>query len=132
MVNADELCEKRSKQNVMMPDHVRDILSCLSMRRDVDRLCHVAGMAEIERNNFNLNIPRYVDRYTEPEIPDVGALLSELCDIDKDIRKTERSILSQIKRLVGTTEETQREVGVLQERMTQYVEGNGGQLAWQI
>lgn len=132
VVNADELCEKRSKQNVMMPDHVRDVLSCLSMRRDVDRLCHIADMAEIERNNFNLNIPRYVDRYTEPEIPDINSLLSELCDIDKNICKTERSILSQIKRLVGTTEETQREVGVLQGRMAQYVEGHGGQLAWQI
>lgn len=132
VVNADELCEKRSKQNVMLPDHVRDILSCLSMRRDVDRLCHVAGMSEIERNGYNLNIPRYVDRYVEPEIPDVGALLSELCDIDKDIRKTERSILAQIKSLVGTTDEARREVDMLQSRMTQYVEGKGGQLAWQI
>lgn len=132
IINADELCEKRSKQNVILPEHVRDVLSCLSMRRDVDRLCHVANMPEIERNGYNLNIPLYVDRYVEPEIPDVGALLSELCDIDKDIRKTERSILAQIKSLVGTTDEARREVDMLQSRMTQYVEGKGGQLAWQI
>lgn len=132
VVNADELHDTEGKLNVMRPSHVRDVLSCLSMRRDVDRLCHVADANEIERNWFNLNIPRYVDRYVEPEIPDIGAVLAELCDIDRDIRKTERSMLAQIKTLVGTTEETRREVGVLQDRMAQYVEGKGGQLAWQI
>lgn len=132
VVNADELCERQSKLNVMTPSHVRDVLSCLSMRRDIDRLCHVADASEVERNRYNLNIPRYVDRFVEPEIPNVDSLLSELCDIDKEIRKTERSLLAQIRNLVGTTEETSHEVDALQNRMTQYVEGKGGQLAWQI
>ena len=132
VVNADELFEARGRQNVMLPDHLRDVLACLSMRRDVERLAHVADAVEVVRNGYNLNIPRYVDRYVEPEIPDIGSVLAELCDIDSDIRKTERSMLAQIKTLVGTTEETRREVGVLQGRMAQYVEGKGGQLAWQI
>ena len=132
VVNADELHDTEGKLNVMRPSHVRDVLSCLSMRRDVDRLCHVADANEIERNGFNLNIPRYVDRYDEPEIPDVDSLLAELCAIDKDIRKEERSILAQIKNLMGTTDETRSEVRTLQSRMAQYVEGKGGQLAWQI
>ena len=132
VVNADELCEQRSKQNVMRPDHVRDVLSCLSMRRDVDRLCHVADASEIERNGFNLNIPRYVDRYVEPETPDVASILAELTDIEREMGKTERGLLSQIRRLAGTTEETRGEVRMLQERMGDYVEAKGGQLAWQL
>lgn len=132
VVNADELCEQISKQNVMHPEHVRDVLSCLSMRRDVDRLCHVADASEVERNGFNLNIPRYVDRYVEPEIPDVASILTDLTNIDREIGKTERGLLSQIRRLVGTTEETRGEVRMLQERMSDYVEAKGGQLAWQL
>lgn len=132
VINADELHDIEGKLNVMRPNHVRDVLSCLSMRRDIDRLCHVADAGEIERNGFNLNIPRYVDRYEEPEIPDIDSLLAELCAIDKDIRKEERSILAQIKNLMGTTDETRSEVRALQSRMMQYVEEKGGQLAWQI
>lgn len=132
MVNADELCEQRSKQNVMQPEHVRDVLSCLSMRRDVDRLCHVADASEIERNGFNLNIPRYVDRYEEPEIPDVSSILADLINIDREIEETERSLMAQVRKLVGTTDETRGEVRILQERMAEYVETKGGQLAWQI
>jgi type I restriction enzyme M protein len=102
------------------------------MRRDVDRLCHVADASEVERNGFNLNIPRYVDRYVEPEIPDMASILTDLTDIDREIGKTERDLLSQIRRLVGTTEETRGEVRILQDLMTEYVETKGGQLAWQI
>lgn len=132
VINADELCEQMSKQNVMHLEHVRDVHSCLSMRRNVDRLCHVADAFEVERNGFNLNIPRYVDRYVEPEIPDVASILADLTDIDRQIGKTERDLLSQIRRLVGTTEETRGEARMLQNLMTEYVETKGGQLAWQI
>ena len=132
VVNADELYEHGSKQNVMSPNHVRDVLSCLSMRLDVDRLCHIADASEIERNGFNLNIPRYVDRYVEPDIPDVASILADLTGIERELRKTERGLQSQIRRLVGTTEETRDEVRMLQERMSDYVEAKGGQLAWRL
>lgn len=132
VVNADELHDTEGKLNVMRPNHVRDVLSCLSMRRDVGRLCHVADASEVERNGFNLNIPRYVDRYVEPEIPDVASILTDLTNIDREIGKTERGLLSQIRKLVGTTEETRGEVRMLQERMSDYVEAKGGQLAWQL
>lgn len=87
---------------------------------------------EIERNGFNLNIPRYVNRYVEPDIPDVASILADLTDIEREIGKTERGLLSQIRKLVGTTEETRGEVRMLQERMSDYVEAKGGQLAWQL
>lgn len=132
VVNADELHGTEGKLNVMRPEHVRDVLSCLSMRRDVDRLCHVADAGEVERNGYNLNIPRYVDRYEEPEAPDVGAVLAELADVDREIRDAERSLAKQIGRIVGTTDEARREVAAIKYGFDSYVEGKGGQLAWQI
>ena len=132
VVNADELCEQKRKQNVMHPEHVRDILSCLSMRRDVDRLCHVADADEIERNGFNLNIPRYVDRYRQPDVPDVTQLFEELNEIEKQITDTKKALLDQISNLVGTTDESQHEIATLTPKMVDYLEDDKGQMAWAI
>lgn len=132
VINADELFKKEGKNNVMQPNHVRDVLSCLSMRLDVKRLCHVAGMDEVESNGYNLNIPRYVDRYEEPEIPDIKSTLAELCDLNKQIQKEERSLLNSIKKLVGTTDEAEKEVEQLKSGFEKYVESKGGQMAWKI
>lgn len=131
-VNADEESEPQGKLNVMREHHVRDVLTCLSMRRSVDRLCHVANVPEIERNGYNLNIPRYVDRYIEPDVPDVAEVMAELASIDKEMRNTERSLVEQIRELVGTSDDARREVAQLIPAFERYVEGKGGQLAWQI
>lgn len=132
IVNADEQFDRDGKLNVMRQKHVRDVLACLSMRRDVDRLCHVADMGEIERNGYNLNIPRYVDRYEEPDIPDLAVILSNLCDLGKQIRDVEYSLTHDFSRLVGTTDETRKDVETLQHGFADYVETSGGQMAWQI
>ena len=132
VVNADELHDTEGKLNVMRPNHVRDVLSCLSMRRDVDRLCHVADAAEIERNGYNLNIPRYVDRYEEPEVPDMVELFEELNDIEGQITNTKKSLLEQVRNLVGTTDESRRELAAFMPHMVEYLENDGGQLAWAI
>jgi type I restriction enzyme M protein len=132
VVNADELHDIEGKLNVMRPDHVRDVISCLSMRRDVDRLCHVADAAEIKRNGFNLNIPRYVDRYEEPEVPDVAELFQELNDIEGQIVDTKRSLLDQLRLLVGTTDESRQELAALMPQAIRYLEDEEGQLAWEI
>lgn len=132
VVNADELHDTEGKLNVMRPDHVRDVLSCLSMRRDVDRLCHVAEAAEIERNGFNLNIPRYVDRYEEPEVPAVAELFQELNDIEGQIADTKRSLLDQFRLLVGTTDESRQELAALMPQAIRYLKDEKGQLSWDI
>lgn len=132
VVNADELHDTEGKLNVMRPDHVRDVLSCLSMRRDVERLCHVAEAAEIERNGFNLNIPRYVDRYEEPEVPAVAELFQELNDIEGQIADTKRSLLDQFRLLVGTTDESRQELAALMPQAIRYLKDEKGQLSWDI
>lgn len=132
VINADELHDTEGKLNVMRPNHVRDVLSCLSMRRDVDRLCHVADADEIERNGFNLNIPRYVDRYEQQDVPDVTQLFEELNEIEKQITDTKKALLDQISNLVGTADESQQELAALKPKMARYLEDDKGQMAWAI
>ena len=69
-----------------------------------DRFTHIADFAEIEENDFNLNIPRYVDTFEEEEPIDIVELSKEMKNIDAEIKKTERELLAMIGQLAVTEE----------------------------
>lgn len=74
-------------QNVLDDKHIQKIYKAYQERKDIDRFAHVAPMNEIAENNFNLNIPRYVDTSEPvPEI-DLKKVSFELKDIDDEIHK---------------------------------------------
>lgn len=50
----------------------------------MDKFAHVADMAEIEANGWNLNIPRYVDTFEEEEPVDLAVVRAELKQIEAD------------------------------------------------
>jgi len=51
-------------------------------------------MSEIEENDYNLNIPRYVDTFEEDQPVDLAAVLSELKDIETALEETDRRIMA--------------------------------------
>ena len=70
-------------QNHLDEEHIQKIAEAYSAFEDVDRLAHVADMEEINSNDFNLNISRYVDT-TEPiEVMSVEDALTELAEAEK-------------------------------------------------
>ncbi len=70
-------------QNFLDPEHIQKIADAYAAFEDVDRFAHVADMGEIESNDFNLNISRYVDT-TEPiEVMSVKDALAELAEAEK-------------------------------------------------
>ena len=69
-----------------------------------DRFTHIADFAEIEENDFNLNIPRYVDTFEEEEPIDIVELSKEMKNIDAEIKKAERELLAMIGQLAVTEE----------------------------
>jgi type I restriction enzyme M protein len=80
-IDASRLFEKKKTQNVMNAEHIARVLELYENRTDVEKEAHLAAYEEIKENDFNLNIPRYVDA-TEKEPPvrlsDVNAELKEL------------------------------------------------------
>ena len=54
--------------NYLTTEDIDRIVNAYAQRKDIDRFCHIASMKEIEENDYNLNIPRYVDTF-EPEAP---------------------------------------------------------------
>ena len=84
-------------------------------RTDVEKYAHKASYDEIKENDFNLNIPRYVDTFEEEPTVDVQKLASDM----KKIKNEETQVTDEIKQamdeLVGTDEEAQKVLDQLKE-----------------
>ncbi|MDN6541967.1 MAG: type I restriction-modification system subunit M [Tetragenococcus koreensis] len=101
-IDASNEFTKGKNQNVLEDEHIDKIIDTYKKREDVDKFAHVADYNEIEENDFNLNIPRYVDTFEEEEPVDMSALSQEIIDLDKEIEKTEADISSMIDELAVT------------------------------
>src|SRR5690625_4471589 len=86
-INASEHFEKARRQNQLLPEHIDKIVDTYQHRREEERYARRVSMEEIEKNDYNLNITRYVSTaLPEPEI-DLAAVHAQLTDIEKRIRE---------------------------------------------
>ena len=72
--------------------------------QDIDKFAHVASFDEIKENDFNLNIPRYVDTFEEEVIP-LTQIVSDINTCKKDIENVTDELYGMLDELVGTTPE---------------------------
>jgi type I restriction enzyme M protein len=61
-------------------------------RTDEEKYSHVATLASIKANDYNLNIPRYVDTFEAEESIDLGAISAQLIALDKSSHETDTTI----------------------------------------
>ncbi len=91
-IDASEHYEKVKTQNVLREEHIEKIVSTYRNRTVEDKFSYVASNDELIENEYNLNIPRYVDTFEEEEQIDLEAVSSELKDIENQITDTDKSI----------------------------------------
>ena len=65
-------------QNYLEPEHVQQLFTWFQDGVDVENYVHSADMAEILENDFNLNIPLYVEKIIEDNLPSVEEALADL------------------------------------------------------
>jgi len=81
-IDASETFEKQGKQNVLLDEHIEKIVDTYRNRKEIDKYSYRASLEEIAENDYNLNIPRYVDTF-EPEPPvDIEAVMAELKQLE--------------------------------------------------
>lgn len=66
-IDASNEFEKGKNQNRLSDNNIEKIISTYRERKDVPKYAHLASIEEIRQNDYNLNIPRYVDTSEEPE-----------------------------------------------------------------
>lgn len=104
-IDASKGFEKGKNQNNMTDEHIDAILDTYIKRETKDKYSYVASFDEIVENDFNLNIPRYVDTFEEEEPIDMVALSKEITQLNAEIRKTETEFLAMLDEL-AVTEDT--------------------------
>jgi len=91
-IDASEHFEKVKTQNVLMEEHIDKIISTYRNRNTEDKYSYLASPEELIENEYNLNIPRYVDTFEEEEPIDLEAVSNELKSLENNISKTDKTI----------------------------------------
>lgn len=101
-IDASKHFEKDKKQNRLREEDINLILETYKNRQDVDKLAHVATLDEIKDNDYNLNIPRYVDTFEEEEPIDLDDVNRQLAEVDEEIARLEKELEAMLAELVPT------------------------------
>lgn len=91
--------EKGKNQNILRDCDIQKIVAAYQARKDVDKYCHVAEFDEIKGNDFNLNIPRYVDTFEEEELVDIDEIKRNIAQIDAELKAAQEQMDKYMKEL---------------------------------
>ncbi len=91
-IDASQEFEKVKTQNILREEHISKIVETYRSRKTIEKFSHCATLEQIAANDYNLNIPRYVDTFEEEEEIDIQAVMSDIktleakrADLDKQI-----------------------------------------------
>ena len=91
-ISASTCFEKGKNQNVLRVADIDSIVNAFRTRAETERFSHRATLAEITENDFNLNIPRYVDTFEAEAEIDLTAVAAEVRMIDGNMAALDTSI----------------------------------------
>lgn len=91
-IDASQDFDKQKNQNMLLPEHIDAIMTAYQSRQNIDKFAHVATLKEIEDNDYNLNIPRYVNTFEAEAEVDLAAVAKALQDLDKQSQETDAII----------------------------------------
>lgn len=104
-IDASREFEKATNQNQLREQDIERILNTYKKRQDVDKYAHLASFNELKENDFNLNIPRYVDTF-EPEPPvDIKQVANDIHDLDQQIAASEKELVDMLGQLTSDDQE---------------------------
>jgi type I restriction enzyme M protein len=91
-IDSSQHFDKVKTTNVMRPEHIQKIVDTYKARTNEEKYSHVATLASIKANDYNLNIPRYVDTFEAEESIDLGAISEQLIALDKSGHEVDATI----------------------------------------
>lgn len=98
-IDASQSFEKGKNQNHLSDEDVEKIVNTYRNREELDKFSHNATLEEIADNDYNLNIPRYVDTFEEEAPIDLDQVQSDLKTIEAEIKEVEQEISGYLKEL---------------------------------
>ena len=91
--------EKGKNQNILRDSDIKRIVDAYRSRENIDKYSYVASKEEITENDYNLNIPRYVDTFEEEEPIDIDVVQAEIAATEKEIAEVQVKMDEMLKEL---------------------------------
>lgn len=98
-IDASRAYQDGKNQNLLRPSDLDTIIATALARQNVAKYAHLASPAEIAENDFNLNIPRYVDTFEEAETIDLMAVRAERLQLKAELAGLEEKMAGYLKEL---------------------------------
>jgi len=90
-INASDHFEKGKRQNVLLSTHIDKIVDTYQLRKEEERYSRRVPMDEVIKNEYNLNISRYVSTAVAEELIDIKQVNTDLQDITRTITKAKET-----------------------------------------
>ncbi|MCA4809598.1 type I restriction-modification system subunit M [Empedobacter stercoris] len=97
--SGDDNFIKEGTQNKLREQDIARIVEAYANRQEIEKYCHLATLEEIAENDYNLNIPRYVDTFEEEEVIDVNAVTERLKAINTELVTVDKKLADFCKEL---------------------------------
>jgi len=98
-IDASREFNKGKNQNILDDEHIAKILKTYRDKKELDKYSHKATIEEIQENDYNLNIPRYVDTFEEEEKVDIEATKQKIEHIEKELVEVKTQMSVYLKEL---------------------------------
>lgn len=99
LIDASKEFIKGKNQNKLSLENIDKVVKTYKNREDIEKYAYVASFDEIKENDFNLNIPRYVDTFEEQEEIDIVDLSNDLVALNQQIKIAENDFLAMLDEL---------------------------------
>ena len=109
-IDASKEFTKEKAHNKIEDKHISKILHAYHERNDIDKFAHVASLNEIKENEYNLNIPRYVDTFEPEPVKPLHEIMADMQELDEEITHTSQELSVMLQELRGTTPEADKEI----------------------
>ena len=109
-IDASHEFEKGKNQNKLTEENINKIIDTYHNRKNVEKYSYVAALTDIKENDYNLNIPRYVDTFEEEEVIPLSTIAQELTEVKTEIERSYNNLFELLKELEGTTDEAKSEL----------------------
>ena len=99
-IDASKEFKAAKAQNELTEENIAKIVDTYTNRKEIEKYSHKATLKEIEENDFNLNIPRYVDTFEEEAPVDIRAVQAEIANIDSELKNVEEQMKKYLEEIL--------------------------------
>ena len=122
IIDSQKNCTKVTKFNILTSEQIDKVLTAYKKREDIELFARLVNREEIERNDYNLNIPRYVSTELHEEPEDIGRLAAEWIEIQAEELELKKMLLNDYLTNLEVTDKeskkTQNELELLKEAVS--------------